>query len=458
MIQRLQKLLVVLLAAVLVALGVTLFSCVYRGDTTLIRSLTLSHDIITPNADGDSDVTTITYELERNALVSIYLENVEDESRYYFRQEKPRSGREYTVNFSGVVDGYLLEGEQFEGELLARIVPDGLYNVVVEAMDESEYSMRLSEPLIIKEGDVTLPVIRDFDIVPTSFSDRWSEDSPVPFSPNRDGIGDRLDINLFINKDVEALRVYLVDDDDVQFPAVEMELDVPRNGRGSHAFDYSGGIDEGAVPPPDGVYDIVAYAEDEEGQKFQIVRQVELENGGIPRAEFVAPAELDTFRLNTTTLELCDTLLFSVTIRNYGTAPIRTTGPEPGTIYDSDWNYNTVDWPSESGAFRVAIGYETELKDYAYRWGLGTAENLTRIGEHLYLMPDQQVVVAGGIRIINELGRRNPQPFWAGLIHEDVEISQFNNRKDPHAITLDLPPDGTVIQCGDREIPERVDD
>ena len=39
-------------------------------------------------------------------------------------------------------------------------------------------------------------------------------------------------------------------------------------------------------------------------------------------------------------------------------------------------------------------------------------------------------------------GVRNPQPVWVGLIHEDVEISQFNNRVDPHSILLDLPDEG----------------
>jgi len=34
---------------------------------------------------------------------------------------------------------------------------------------------------------------------------------------------------------------------------------------------------------------------------------------------------------------------------------------------------------------------------------------------------------------------RNPQYFWAGLIHEEVEIATINNRVDPHFIQIEQP-------------------
>ena len=152
---------------------------------------------------------------------------------------------------------------------------------------------------------------------------------------------------------------------------------------------------------------------------------------------------------------LCDTITFTLTVQNYGTTPIRTTGPEPGTEYDSDWNYNSLGWHTESGAWRVAIGYENELSNYPYRWAIGNSEDLEKIGEHYYLMPGQRAVITGAIRVTGPFGDRNPQPIWAGLIHEDVEISQFNNRVDPQSILVDIPDDGTVIECSVREIPAR---
>ncbi len=468
---RLNGLLVVLVSVALVLVGITAVSCVYNGDTTLLQAMTLSEDTITPNADGDTDATLLQYELVRNALVSIYLDG-EDGTRYWFRRDKTRSPQSYRVAFSGVVEGYVGPGEQFDGDVLARLVPDGVYQLTVEATEVTGggidgnnddtplvrgETMRVSQPLTIVGADAALPSIRNLNIVPRPFGDDWVEGAAVPFEPNRDGIRDRLNINFYLDKDVEQLRVYLLTEDGVEYDAVEAPLDVPVNQMGAHTFEYTGGIDEGATPPPDGRYDMFVYAADAEGQKFRTQGEIDLKLGGIPRVEIAAPAssELDTFRLSDTTIELCETLTFSVTVRNYGDTPIRTTGPAPGTVYDSDWNYNTLGWFTESGAFRIGVGYETELKDYAYRWAVGSVDELTERDGHYYLEPGQQVVVHGGIRIVEPLGSRNPQPFWVGLIHEDVEISQFNNRQDPHAVEIDLPPDGMTIMCDEREIVTR---
>jgi hypothetical protein len=150
---------------------------------------------------------------------------------------------------------------------------------------------------------------------------------------------------------------------------------------------------------------------------------------------------------------MCDTITVEMTIENYGLAPIRTTGPEPGTVYDSDWNYNTLGWHTESGAWRAAIGYENEIANYPFRWALGTQDELEKIGDHYYLMPGQRVVVTGVIRVVGPFGERNPQPVWAGLIHEDVEISAVNNRVDPHEILVDIPDEANMEACEPREIP-----
>ena len=127
-------------------------------------------------------------------------------------------------------------------------------------------------------------------------------------------------------------------------------------------------------------------------------------------------------------------------------------------MYDSTWNFNTVGWPTESGVFRVGIGFENELQPYPYRWAVGNIEDLEKIGDHYYLMPGERAVVTGGIRVVDELGIRNPQPMWAGLIHEDVEIAQFNANVDPHAIQIDMPDMANRQDCEPREIPIRTED
>ena len=57
---------------------------------------------------------------------------------------------------------------------------------------------------------------------------------------------------------------------------------------------------------------------------------------------------------------------------------------------------------------------------------------------YYYLPPNTKAQISGGIKITQK-PPRDPLSFWAGLIHEDVEISSINNRVDPHSITIDQP-------------------
>jgi hypothetical protein len=136
-----------------------------------------------------------------------------------------------------------------------------------------------------------------------------------------------------------------------------------------------------------------------------------------------------------------DVLTFELTVENYGDSPIRTTGPEPGFIYEQDETYATSGYQVESGAWRVGIHCDTCTVDFPWRWALGSQENLTPIESggqtHYYLMPGERAVVTGGIRLTNIVEARNPQEFWAGLIHEDVGVATVNQRVDPHWIRIE---------------------
>jgi hypothetical protein len=56
-------------------------------------------------------------------------------------------------------------------------------------------------------------------------------------------------------------------------------------------------------------------------------------------------------------------------------------------------------------------------------------------------MPGQRAVVSGSIRLTEIVEARNPQQFWAGLIHEDVGIAPRNQMVDPHWIEILPQPD-----------------
>ena len=62
----------VLVTAAMLGMAVTLTAC---SQKPLLSEASFSEDLITPNADHDSDVLVITYDLSRSAEVSIYLED-----------------------------------------------------------------------------------------------------------------------------------------------------------------------------------------------------------------------------------------------------------------------------------------------------------------------------------------------------------------------------------------------
>lgn len=440
--KRFAPFLVILVAALIVLLAVLLGGRLLNGDRSLLRNVVVSESVITPNADGVDDITPISYELSRNAAVSIYFEDAAGD-RFYFRNDKARGAGEYEVLFSGVVDGYRLANETVEGEILSRLLRDGDYTWTIEATDFDGVTEVRQGTITIADADTELPELRNFT---------FDRDT---FTPNRDGIDDRVLMQFYLPKEVADLRVFLRLPDGGELPIAEQEREVPANMPGRHYFDYEGGVDNGETPPPDGTYTIVAEAQDLEGQRMRVTNELTIQYGGVPRADIFSPPSGNTVEWSTSAVALCDTVYFTMTVQNYGNTPIRTTGPEPGVVYDSDWNYNTLGWFTESGAWRAAIGFENELTNYPFRWALGNREDLELIDGHYYLMPGDRAVITGGIRAVDVFGNRNPQPMWAGLIHEDVQITEFNNRVDPQALLVDMPDDANRRECEPREIPVR---
>ena len=443
--QRFTPILVLIIAALVVLLAVWAGGRLLNGDDSLLRNVTVRDSVITPNADGLTDATAIAYELSRNATVSIYFEDATGD-RFFFREDKARGAGEYEVLFSGVVDGYRLATDQIDGEILSRLLRDGVYTWTLEATDFDGVTETQQGTITIADADQQLPELRNFTL------DRDT------FTPNRDGIDDRALMQFYLPKEVASVRVFVQLPDGREVPIAEQERDIPVNMPGRHYYDYEGGVDNGETPPADGTYPIVAEAQDLEGQRIRVTDELTIQYGGVPRANIFSPPTGNTVQWGATAVALCDTVYFTMTVENYGNTPIRTTGPEPGAVYDSDWNYNTLGWFTESGAWRAAIGFENELTNYPYRWALGNDSELEEIDGHMYLMPGKRAVITGGIRVVDVFGNRNPQPLWAGLIHEDVQITEFNNRVDPQGMLVDLPDAANRPDCEPREIPVRVAD
>lgn len=390
---------------------------------------------ISPNADGAFDITSISYRVWREARVSIYFQDSQGR-RYDFRKNETRVFGAYSVLFSGVVDGFSLPDETTQGTIVSRLMPDGDYTWIIEATDAQTGKVdQATGKLTVRDADTELPDLWEFTI------------SPETFTPNQDGLDDRVWINVFVPKPA-LLTVYLIDASGKQYFIPESPQSRKAGEEGRHSFEFEGGVDLGISPPPDGTYTVLVDAHDDEGQRVRRTGQVSIQNGGVPLAEIVAQPVGDTLVLNQESIKLGDTLTFTLTVENYGDAPIRTTGPFPGYSYEQSDTFPSTGYYEESGAWRVGINCDTCLTDYPWRWALGSPDTLTAIkaGDgrtHYYLMPGERAVVAGSIRLTNIVPSRNPQQFWAGLIHEDVGIAPLNNRVDPHWIeifTTDLLP------------------
>ncbi len=130
---RLRILPTLLTALLLTALLLTAAWFLLPSPGPALASASFSLTAITPNADGNQDVTRIHYTLRRPATVSIYFLDAAGR-RFDFRHDSPRSSGDHEVEFSGIVAPYRLPGDNFTGELLARVLPDGLYTWVVEAV------------------------------------------------------------------------------------------------------------------------------------------------------------------------------------------------------------------------------------------------------------------------------------------------------------------------------------
>ncbi|MAS36170.1 MAG: hypothetical protein CL610_19345 [Anaerolineaceae bacterium] len=430
-----------------------------QPDLPLITEAEFSPTTISPNADGEDDITLFQYSLSRNAQVSLVFESATGET-YVFRQDEPRIQDDYQVNFSGVVDGYTLEGEDIAGEVLRRLIPNGDYTWRLTAVDaQTGAEDERTGTLIVQDADAALPRITSFSV--------W----PDVFTPNQDGINDRTEISVYLEKGAD-LQVYLLGPEGEKIYVAERQESREPGEPGRHLFDYEGGVDLDADPPPDGAYTVVAHAQDDEGQVVQQTGQLVIENGGKPLAEIVPqtvgvdvvftvqpyderyftsadasgdliepPDDVQDNSLTALQMPLGDMLVFKLTVENYGKAPIRTSGPPPGTVYQQTQRAATLNAFDEAGAWRVGIDCATAETDYPWRWGLGTGDAVYEEFDpysgntYTYISAGERVVVWGAIRM-TEIEALNPQNCWAGLIHEFVEVSVRNTNVGSREVLL----------------------
>lgn len=405
----------------------------------LLHNVLVSPDFITPNADGNQDVTEIHYSLRRAAQVSIYFDNEAGE-RHYFREARRRSAGDYSVFWGGAVDDVRVEETDYgPQEIVSWVLPDGVYTWTIEAVEDNGHRETATGTITLQDGDTTVPELHNFAVVPQTFR------------PNQDGLADdSVSISYYLTKDVDKVSVYLVDPAQpaVRLPIAEYPGVAEPTERGYHRYRYDGGVDLNAEPPPDGTYTVIGEARDAAGNAVRVARTLTIEEGGKPRAD-IAQGEIDwQGEMNrSVSVPLGEKLCFSAVVTNEGTVPIRTTGPWPGQEYRFSQNYNTLahtedekSWYQQHGTWRFGINYESTGLDFPFRWAVGRKEDLERRiidgEEQWYLLPGHSGQVRGCI-LMDEAPPINTTLWWGGLIHEIVGVA--NNDVDRITVQVGTP-------------------
>ena len=393
----------------------------------LLRDVTVAPDQISPNADGDTDVTEIHYNLNRSAYISIFFED-EEGDRFYFRKDRRRSPGSYRVQWGGVMDEpEVVTVEGGTNEILSRVLADGQYLWFVQATDDNANTETVDGTISLENGDTEVPRLESFAVMPTVFR------------PNLDGLRDDwVSISYNLSKEVHNIQVYLLDP---KRPGVKVHIaegpnTIESEEPGNHTYKYFGGVDLNAEPPPDGEYLVVGEANDLAGNRVRVTRTLTIEMGGRPRAD-VVQGEIDWVgEVNrVASVPLGQKLCFTTIVKNEGEVPIRTNGPWPGQeyLFAKDFNPETFNsiasrkenldkyWFELPGAFRFGLNFSTTGYPYPFRWAIGREEDLEYLefeGESAwYLMPGKSGRVSGCILFEGRPPGGNVL-WWGGLIHE----------------------------------------
>lgn len=414
------------------ALLLALFALAGCRSMPTLSEVRVEPSTISPNADGRDDLARIQYRIGQTSLVTTTFIDSAGQA-HVWRADERRSPNDYSGLFNGIIDG--------------RMLPDGPYTwrIVAQPVDGGSPAQAEGQ-LVIQGADTTRPDITQFTVVPNVFT------------PNQDGINDRVTVSYVLAKPA-TVRVFL-EDAKGRFVVSLLEKKngpVEPGAAGRHQYDYDAGVDADAPPPADGQYNVVVEARDQLGNLVVERRPLTIQEGGVPRATI-----LDS-QIGPSVVSIGDTVFITATVKNIGTTPIRTQGPPPGTIYPSNQSYNTLRLPQSPGAFRLGATYNeapTDL-DYPYRWGLGDPSHLERrtvdgrtllcppvtpneqcaleervVGgkTYTYLLPGHSVEIHGGIRITDKPLRREPL-FYLALIQEDVR--KHEESVNPTQVTIE---------------------
>lgn len=365
----------------------------------LLSNVQASATTLQPSGAGES--VTISYQIGREATVSIYLLDSAGQ-RYDLRRNEPRSAAAdpYILRFDGTAPTN-------DPELQRRLLPSGEYTMVVEANSADGAVASEQLPMTISGSDVTLPTIANLVV------------SPATISPNADAIDDVTEITY-------SLPVSATVDIAVTGPDGQVIPVVTRSEEGPilHSHIWNGKRPDGALLP-NGVYTYTVSAEDRFGNLFMRQGQITLVDVGQPEATItyamIAPSRL----------MLGETLTVTIRVKNTGTVPIRTYGPPSGYTYTTDEVFSSVEegrYTAQAGGFwRVGMDWDANSgggpKRYPFRWAVSPRppEQWRVPNVEDWLMPGEEAEIVGRVVVLQ---RETKMGFYVGLIQDGVGFFQ----------------------------------
>ena len=327
----------------------------------------------------------VRYRLNSAAQVSTHIQAADGQRwSIYDRAARPTPG-EYVLHFDGTVPG--------PGPNERRVLPSGDYQIVLD-VDASGTRQQAAVPLAIRDADVQTPELIDLAVVP----DR--------ISPDFDALDDIANVTFRLAKEARASlfldrpiangateRVWLGDEHALQVGAQRLMWDGLANGQ----------------PVPGGSYILGVRARDAAGNVVERGSPIVVDEAGAAEASIV------TARIGPRQIIRGERVCMEVLVRNTGGTVLRTSGPDPGYVYNSMDTYSSIEgreYAEHAGNWRVGLnwsgGTDISSATYPYRWGFGHD-----------LQPGEEVTVTGCVVVFQE---RNNLIFAAGLLQEGIAI------------------------------------
>ncbi len=326
-------------------------------------------------ADGTGSVT-IQYEVARAASVTLLLQSADGMS-YVLRDRVPRSRGTYSFSFQGAVDG--------------RVLPNGAYTLVATA-EETGTGKRseVQQALTIADADTTPPALENLQV------------SPAVFSPNQDGIDDRLTMSFTVGEPVTA-DVRLLTGGETRWLLREQAA-----GPGTVSFSWPPALRHApqlnlAVERlPAGPAHIEVAIQDRPGNRTVGRHPIEIGESGVPQVR------VSDLAITPTAVPVNGIITISARITNAGAVTLRAAAPGP-SMYEWGESAPAQGYAADTGTIRWGVDFSLNRSGvgYPFRWSLGRD-----------LPPGESVLVTGRIQVTADFPDE-PFQLWIGVIHEN---------------------------------------